>query len=214
MRIAVINEVSSCAKNADILSALQGFGHTIFNVGMTDPEQTPPLTYIHTGLMTGILLNTRACDMVIGGCGTGQGYINSAMQYPNVFAGLLVDSLDAWLFSQINGGNCISLPLNKGYGWGADLNLKYIFEKLFQDESGRGYPEHRRDSQAQSRDILSKLSNDAHKPLPSIISSLPPQIVADVFAAPAFRSIFMKESQNTSLRDEIIGILPELPGLS
>ena len=208
MRIAVINEVSSCAKNADILSALQGFGHMIFNVGMTDPEQTPQLTYIHTGLMTGILLNTHACDMVIGGCGTGQGYINSAMQYPNVFAGLIVDSLDAWLFSQINGGNCISLPLNKGYGWGADINLKYIFEKLFKDESGRGYPDHRRESQAQSRDILSKLSNDAHKPIPSIISSLPPQIVADVFATPSFRSVFMKSSQNTSLRDEIISILP------
>lgn len=208
MRIAVINEVSSCAKNADILSALQGLGHMIFNVGMTDPEQTPQLTYIHTGLMTGILLNTHACDMVIGGCGTGQGYINSAMQYPNVFAGLIVDSLDAWLFSQINGGNCISLPLNKGYGWGADINLKYVFEKLFKDESGRGYPEHRRESQAQSRDILSKLSNDAHKPLPSIISSLPPQIVADVFSTPSFRSAFMKGSQNTSLRDEIISILP------
>jgi len=208
MRIAVINEVSSCAKNADILSALQGLGHMIFNVGMTDPEQTPQLTYIHTGLMTGILLNTHACDMVIGGCGTGQGYINSAMQYPNVFAGLIVDSLDAWLFSQINGGNCISLPLNKGYGWGADINLKYVFEKLFKDESGRGYPEHRRESQAQSRDILSKLSNDAHKPLPSIISSLPPQIVADVFSTPSFRSVFMKGSQNTSLRDEIISILP------
>lgn len=208
MRIAVINEVSSCAKNADILSALQGFGHMIFNVGMTDPEQTPPLTYIHTGLMTGILLNTHACDMVIGGCGTGQGYINSAMQYPNVFAGLIVDSLDAWLFSQINGGNCISLPLNKGYGWGADINLKYVFEKLFKDESGRGYPEHRRESQAQSRDILSKLSNDAHKPLPAIISTLPPQVVADVFATPSFRSVLMKGSQNTSLRDEIISILP------
>ena len=208
MRIAVINEVSSCEKNADILNALQGLGHLIFNVGMTDPEQTPQLTYIHTGLMTGILLNTHACDMVIGGCGTGQGYINSAMQYPNIFAGLIVDSLDAWLFSQINGGNCISLPLNKGYGWGADINLKYVFEKLFKDESGRGYPEHRRESQAQSRDILSKLSNDAHKPLPVIISSLPPQIVADVFATPSFRSVFIKGSQNTSLRDEIISILP------
>jgi len=208
MRIAVINEVSSCAKNADILNALQGLGHMIFNVGMTDPQQTPQLTYIHTGLMTGILLNTQACDMVIGGCGTGQGYINSAMQYPNIFAGLIVDSLDAWLFSQINGGNCISLPLNKGYGWGADINLKYMFEKLFKDESGQGYPEHRRESQARSRDILSKLSKDAHKPLPFIISSLPPQIAADVFATPAFRSVFMKESQNTSLRDEIISILP------
>ena len=27
--------------------------------------------------------------------------------------------MDAWLFAQINGGNCISLSLNKGYRWPA-----------------------------------------------------------------------------------------------
>jgi len=35
MRIAVINETSSADRNADILAALEGRGHEIFNVGMT-----------------------------------------------------------------------------------------------------------------------------------------------------------------------------------
>ena len=42
------------------------------------------------------------------------GYLNSAMQYPNVFCGLILDPLDAWLFTQINGRNCISLALKRG----------------------------------------------------------------------------------------------------
>ena len=131
MKIAVINEVSSRDKNGKVLEALQGFGHDVFNVGMSADGNEPELTYIHTGLMAGIALNTGAADLVVGGCGTGQGFLISAMQYPGVFCGLITEPLDAWLFSQINGGNCVSLALNKGFGWAADINLKYIFEKLF-----------------------------------------------------------------------------------
>ena len=36
-----------------------------------------------------------------------------------------------------------SLPFAKGYGWGGDLNLEYIFEKLYCEESGQGYPRER-----------------------------------------------------------------------
>ncbi len=42
------------------------------------------------------------------------------MQYPGVSCGLIADPLDAWLFSMINAGNCISLALNKGYGWAGE----------------------------------------------------------------------------------------------
>ena len=131
MRIAVINEVSSQDKNPKVMEALANVPAEVFNVGMTGAGNEPELTYIHTGLMAAIALNSGAADLVIGGCGTGQGFLISAMQYPNVFCGLILDSLDAWLFSQINGGNCISLALNKGFGWAGDINLKYIFEKLF-----------------------------------------------------------------------------------
>ncbi|MGN0203525.1 MAG: RpiB/LacA/LacB family sugar-phosphate isomerase, partial [Coprococcus sp.] len=148
MRIAVINEVSASLKNADIIHALESTTDAeILNVGMKNPEQQPQLTYIHTSYMAAILLNTGACDFVVGGCGTGQGFLNAVLQFPNVFCGLITEPLDAWLFSQINGGNCISLPLNKGYGWAGDINLKYVFEKLFADPSGQGYPLERAESQ-------------------------------------------------------------------
>lgn len=76
MKIAVLNEVSASLRNADILDALKGFDFDVFNLGMTNKDEQPELTYIHTGLMAALLLNCKAVDFVIGGCGTGQGFFN------------------------------------------------------------------------------------------------------------------------------------------
>lgn len=192
MRIAVINEVSASTRNRDIMVALGEQPETrIFNVGMTCPTEEPMLTYIQTGLMAAVLLWEKKTDMVIGGCGTGQGFLNSAMQYPGVFCGLIIDPLDAWLFSQINGGNCISLPLNKGYGWAGDVNLKYIFRELLRDEAGRGYPPSRSESQAQSRTLLNDISKQAHRSLPEIIRTLNSSMLRPIIEASAFMDLIM-----------------------
>ena len=187
MKIAVINEVSAMARNPDILAALKPAGHEVFNLGMDPSKQQPELTYIHTGLMAAIVLNSGACDLVVGGCGTGQGFLASAMQYPGIFAGLIETPLDAWLFSQINGGNCVSLALNKGYGWAADINLKYIFERLFQDPFGQGYPPQREESQKHSRNMLIKISAATHKPLTESVHSLPEPYLREVLDFPGFK---------------------------
>lgn len=186
MRIAVVNEVSASHRNADIMAALSKFDHTVYNVGMTAPDQQPELTYIHTGLMAGVLLNTGAVDLVVGGCGTGQGFLNSAMQYPGVFCGLISDPLDAWLFSRINGGNCISLPLNKGYGWAADINLQFIFEKLFACRMGEGYPEHRKESQRISREKLRNISRYSHRNIDEILQSTDKEILIPLSQSESF----------------------------
>ncbi len=187
MRIAVVNEVSAREKNLDIVSALQACGQEVFNVGMTGAQGEPELTYIHTGLIAAALLNIGAADFVVGGCGTGQGFLNSVMQYPGVFCGLILDPLDAFLFSQINAGNCVSLALNKGYGWAGGLNLNYIFEKLFANPPGAGYPPHRSESQAQSRAKLISVSQAAHKPFGDIVRALEPEIVTTALSHRPFR---------------------------
>lgn len=186
MRIAVINEVSAQKKNSDIIKALEGRGHEVLNLGMTGEAGQPELTYIHTGLMTAILLNAGAVDFVVGGCGTGQGYLNAVMQYPGVFCGLVSSSLDAWLFTQINGGNCISLPLNQGYGWAADVNLRFVFDRIFSVECGCGYPADRKESQQKSRELLSHISQVAHRPLFEILDELPRDVVRRVANFPGF----------------------------
>lgn len=184
MRIAVINETSAADRNAEILAALDGFEHTIINVGMKKSGEKPELTYIHTGLLAALMLNTGAVDLVVGGCGTGQGFLNSAMQYPGVFCGLITGPLDAWLFTQINGGNCVSLPLNQGYGWAADVNLRFIFERLFSVERGGGYPPHRRESQAESRDLLYEINRQAHRPFGEILATLPEAVIRPALSYP------------------------------
>lgn len=186
MRISVINETSAADKNRDIISALQDTGHEIINTGMTECGAKPELSYIHTGLMSALLLNAGTVDFVVGGCGTGQGYLNSVMQYPGVSCGLISTSLDAWLFMQINGGNCISLALNQGYGWAGEVNLKFIFEKLFSVERGGGYPEHRREPQRISRSILQKVNSVTHRPMAEIIAALPEDILKPAVTYPGF----------------------------
>ena len=141
MRIAVINEFSTKNRNGDVLKALEELGYEPVNLGMKDLEGEPQLNYLETAFLSALALNLKAVDFVVGGCGTGQGYMNALLQYPGTFCGLLTDPTDAFLYSRINAGNCVSLPLNKGYGGvGGDINLKYIFEKLFNDTYGGGYP--------------------------------------------------------------------------
>jgi len=184
MRIAVVNETSAADKNGDIMTALEGRGLQIINAGMTKSGTKPELLYIHTGLITAILLNLRRVDFVVGGCGTGQGYLNAVMQYPGIVCGHILSALDAWLFTQINGGNCISLALNQGYGWAADVNLRFIFDQIFSVERGGGYPPHRKEAQKEARILLERISALAHRPFAEIIAACPDEVVRPVLAYP------------------------------
>jgi len=204
MRIAVINEISAADKNGDILKALDGLGHQVINAGMRKSGGGPELSYINTGFMAAVLLNAKAVDYVIGGCGTGQGFLISVMQYPGVTCGHILNPLDAWLFTQINGGNCISLALNQGYGWAGDINLRFIFEKLFSVQSGLGYPEHRREPQKASCLLLHNLNKITHNDMPAIIERLPAEVVQPVINYPAFLETL------ESLGDKATGILEAL----
>ena len=209
MRIAVINETSAADKNKDVIAALEGREHTIVNAGMTESGAKPELTYIHTGLLSAILLNLERVDLVVGGCGTGQGFLNSVMQYPGVFCGLIQSPLDAWLFGQINGGNCISLALNFGYGWAGDINLKFIFDRLFSLEKfGLGYPPHRQKSQQESIKTLKNVSKTAHRSFAEIISSLAEEIIRPVFKYPGVLELIAAESiQDGELKSAFKGRL-------
>jgi len=189
MKIAVINEISAADKNADILKALAGRGHEILNLGNTSGNSTPSLLYIHTGLMSALLLDLKLVDFVIGGCGTGQGYLNAVMQYPGVVCGHILTPLDAFLFARINAGNCISLALNQGYGWAGDVNLSLIFDALFTPETGSGYPPHRAEPQRQGRELLTQVSKAAHRSMSEILLSLPKEVVKTALTYPNYRPL-------------------------
>jgi ribose 5-phosphate isomerase RpiB len=196
MKIAVINEISAADKNADILKALDGRGDELLNLGNTKSSDSPELLYIHTGLMSALLLNLKAVDFVVGGCGTGLGYLNAVMQYPGVFCGHLLTPLDAFLFARINAGNCVSLALNQGYGWAGDVNLRLIFDNLFTPESGSGYPPQRAEPQRQGRELLAQISQVTHHSMAEILTRLPGEILRPVMTFPAFQPVLEEYARN------------------
>ena len=90
MRIALINENSQAAKNALIEETLKKvvlpMGHTVDNYGMYSAEDKEQLTYVQIGILSAILLNSGAADLVITGCGTGEGAMLACNAFPGVLS--------------------------------------------------------------------------------------------------------------------------------
>ena len=189
MRIAVVNEVSTADRNADVVAALEGRGHEVLNVGMRRALEGPELTVLHTSFLSALLLAAQRADIIVAGCGTGHGYEIAVSQYPGVACGRILNPLDAWLFTQINGGNVVSLALNLAYGWAGDVNLRMIFDALFSVEIGAGYPPHRRETQQESRRVLTEVAAVTHRPMSEIVANLPDRVIAPALGYPGVREV-------------------------
>ena len=164
MRVAVVNETSAVDKHPFIMTALDGRGLDVVNAGMAERGEEPELQYNHTGLISALLLAAGRVDMVIGGCGTGQGFMNAVMQYPGVSCGHLLTSLDAFLFARINAGNVVSLALNQGWGWAGDENLRLALRPALHRCPGAGLPGAPAGAAAGSRGSLAVISEATHRP--------------------------------------------------
>ena len=200
MKIAVINENSQASKNSIIIDSLKKVinEQDIINIGMFDANDLP-LTYVENGLMAAVLLNTKMADFVITGCGTGSGAMLALNSFPNVFCGLIEDPLDAYLFSQINGGNAISIPYAKSFGWGSELQLEYIFEKLFKDEFGGGYPKQRAIPEQRNAQILKDVKSITTRNMIDILKDIDKEMLIRVFKRDSFINILDK-SQDLEIK--------------
>ncbi|MBR1413485.1 MAG: RpiB/LacA/LacB family sugar-phosphate isomerase [Bacilli bacterium] len=191
MKIAIINENSQASKNSIIVNSLKKVikdNDKIINIGMFNNDDKS-LTYVENGLMAAVLLNTGMADFIITGCGTGSGAMLALNSFPGVFCGLITDPLDAYLFSQINGGNAISIPYAKGFGWGSELQLEYIFEKLFKDEFGGGYPIERKEPEQRNAKILADIKNKTTRNMIDILKDIDDEMVKQVFDRESFKNI-------------------------
>ena len=200
MKIALINENSQAAKNALIESTLRSvvepLGHEVFNYGMYSAEDKNQLTYVQIGILSAVLLNSGACDLVITGCGTGEGAMLAANAFPGVLCGHVVDPTDAYQFTQVNNGNCISLPFAKGWGWGAELNLQYVFEKLFVEEWGQGYPRERAVPEQRNKRILDEVKKVTHNDLCYILENLDRELVVGALSTGKFAEYFYANAKD------------------
>ncbi|HTF96825.1 MAG TPA: RpiB/LacA/LacB family sugar-phosphate isomerase [Cellvibrio sp.] len=211
MKIALMNEFSQAAKNAIILQQLKDVAteqkHAVFNVGMSD-DNDHYLTYIHLGVIASLLLNSKSVDFVVSGCGTGQGAMMSLNAHPGVFCGYCIEPTDAYLFAQVNNGNALALPFAKGFGWGAELNIRNIFEKAFTGVRGQGYPAERRESQVRNAGILTNVKQATAKNYLDGLRAIDPEIVKTAVTGERFQACFFENSQDaniTAFVKEIVG---------
>lgn len=211
MKIALINENSQAAKNGLIYETLkkvvEPMGHQLFNYGMYGSDDENQLTYVQIGILAAILINSRAADYVITGCGTGQGAMLACNSFPNVLCGLVVDPSDAYMFAQINDGNAISLPFAKGFGWGAELNLQYIFEKLFEGESGQGYPRERAIPEQRNKRILDEVKKVTHQDMLTILKNIDQELLKGAVSGENFKEYFFSNCQDEKIANYIRQIL-------
>lgn len=203
MKIALINENSQAAKNELVESVLkkvvEPMGHEVVNYGMYSADDENQLTYVQNGILAAILLNSGAADYVVTGCGTGEGAMLACNSFPGVLCGHIEDPSDAYMFAQINDGNAIALPFAKGFGWGAELNLQYIFEKLFEGESGQGYPKERVIPEQRNKKILDEVKKITHNDLVTILKNLDRDLVKGAISGKHFQEYFF-----ASCKDEKI----------
>lgn len=199
MKIALINENSQAGKNSMICESLkkivEPMGHEVFNYGMYTAEDETQLTYVMCGLLSAILLNSKAADYVVTGCGTGEGAMLACNSFPGVLCGHIVDVEDAYMFAQINDGNAIAMPFAKGFGWGAELHLQYVFEKLFGCESGGGYPKERVIPEQRNKKILDEVKKITHTDIMTILKNIDQDFLKTAISGEKFQEYFFANCQ-------------------
>jgi ribose 5-phosphate isomerase RpiB len=211
MKIALITENSQAAKNPVIAEALkevaEPLGHEVFNYGMYSAEDKASLTYVMNGILAGTLLNSKAADFVVTGCGTGMGSMLACNAMPGVFCGLVIDPTDAFLFGQINDGNAISMPYAKGFGWAAELNLRDCYRKLFDGERGLGYPKERAAIMAKNRGILKEVKAASCRDMLTVLKTVDQDLAKAAFAGERFAELFFPHAQDKAILDYVKTLL-------
>ncbi|MCR5754107.1 MAG: RpiB/LacA/LacB family sugar-phosphate isomerase [Acetatifactor sp.] len=205
MRIALINENSQAAKNELICKTLkkvvEPMGHEVVNYGMYGAEDTNSLTYVQNGILAAVLLNSGAADYCITGCGTGEGAMLACNSFPKVLCGHIESPLDAYLFSQVNDGNCVAIPFAENFGWGGELNLEYIFEKLFCAPGGGGYPPERVVPEQRNKKILDQVKEITHRDLVSILRELDRELVVGALSGEHFKEYFFANCKDEKIAE-------------
>ena len=211
MKIALINENSQAAKNEMICATLkkvvEPMGHEVFNYGMCGAEDPNSLTYVQNGILAAVLLNSGAADFVITGCGTGEGAMLACNSFPKVLCGHIESPLDAYLFSQVNDGNCVALPFAENFGWGGELNLQYTFEKLFCAPGGGGYPPERVVPEQRNKKILDGVRAATFKPLIECLKSIDQDLLKGAIAGEKFSELFFASCRDEELAAYIKSLL-------
>lgn len=211
MKIALITENSQASKNELIYNTLSKVANDhddiVVNYGVYREGDSHPMTYVQAGLLTAILLNSGAADFVITGCGTGEGAMLAANSFPGVLCGHIIDPADAYMFKAINNGNAVSIPFAKGFGWGAELNLEYLFDKLLDTTGGVGYPIDRAAIERENAEKLSMLKKVTHKKMIDILKEIDRDFLKETIDYRFFRVNFFADCKDQEIAEFLLDVL-------
>ena len=182
-------------------------GHAVDNYGMYAADDKTQLTYVQNGILAAILLNSGAADYVITGCGTGEGAMLAMNSFPGVICGHIEDPVDAYTFAHVNDGNAVALPFAKGFGWGGELNLEYIFEKLFGFGHGEGYPPERREPEMRNKKILDEVRAVTMRPLLDCLKEINQELVKGAVSGERFSELFFANCKDAGIAAYVKEIL-------
>ena len=129
--------------------------------------------------------------------------------FPGVLCGHVTSPLDAYLFGQVNDGNAIAMPFAQGFGWGAELNLDYTFEKLFSTEMGGGYPKERVVPEQRNKKILDEVKKITHHDIMYVLENIDQDFLKTTVSGEKFKELFFANCQVPEIADYIKKVISE-----
>ena len=95
----------------------------------------------------------------------------------------------------------------KGFGWGAELWLQYIFEKLFGCESGGGYPKERVVPEQRNKKILDGVKEITHKDIMTILKTIDQDFLKTAISGEKFQEYFFPNCQVPEIAEYLKSVL-------
>jgi hypothetical protein len=99
------------------------------------------------------------------------------------------------------------MPYAKGFGWAAELNLQDCYRKLFDGESGLGYPKERAAIMAKNRGILSDLKAASCHDMVTVLKSVDQDLLKATIAGERFQDYFFANAQDKDIVSYIKNVL-------
>ena len=98
------------------------------------------------------------------------------------------------------------MPFAQSFGWGAEINLRDTFAKLFSEPFGGGYPKERREPEQRNKKILDEVKKITHKPIMTILKEIDQQFLKETISGAHFAEYFYPNCKD----DEIACYLKSL----
>lgn len=101
----------------------------------------------------------------------------------------------------------VAIPFAKGFGWGGELTLEYIFEKLFKEEFGGGYPKERAVPEQRNKKILDEVKKITYNDIPTILKEIDQEFLYETINTNQFKENFFKYAEDGEIKDIIKKVL-------